>query len=797
MLIGKALRREEDLKFITGRGQYTDDMAMAGMVHAVFVHSPHAHARIKKIDKTKALKMPGVLAVLSDEDWQKEGLGALTTIHPVDYYDGRPMNLAPRPVFARGKVCYVGDNVACVVAETRFQALDAADAVEIDYEVLPSITDTEACLAPGAPIIHEQFGTNEAEEWRYGDKDKTEAALEASHHVTTLKLISNRITGNPMEPRTYLGDYDRARDFYTLTCSGQMPHWYKQWLCRDALFLPEHKVRVIAPDVGGGFGTKAFFYMEMPVVLWASRVVGRPVKWTPLRNETIATDSHARDHVTMGKMGFDKEGRITALHIETIACLGGYHNPFAAGIACMFYPATLTGQYKTPVAYVSVRGVYTNTAPVDAYRGSGRPEATFCNERLFDNGCREMGLDPIETRLKNYIQEHEYPWSTPIGRKWDSGNPPGLHAKLMKLANYKALQDEQKKFNADAAKTGLRMGIGMAAFVENSGSGPSRRNAKIKHWTGGYDTAMVRVHTDGKVTVYAASHSHGQGHDVTFRQIAADTLGLNMEDVALVEGDTERVPFGSGTWGSRSLSTAGMAIVEAGRRVIKKATRLAAHLLEAAESDVDYANGVFTVKGTDRRITFGKVALMAYSGYDYPEKGFELGLEETVFFDPIDLNYPTAQHLVVVIVEEDTGRVTLRDFFCVDDCGRIINPMVVEGQVHGGLAQGIGQAMMEHVVYDKKSGQLLSGTFMDYGMPRAPDMPNIGTDFQETLNPNNALGVKGGSETGTIGPPAAIGNALVDAFWDIGLRHVEMPYTPESVLNAILKAKGKRLLAAE
>jgi len=790
MYIGKALRREEDYRFLTGRGSYTGDIFLPGIVHAAFVHSPHAHARIKRIDKSAARAMPGVLAVLSDEEWQAEGLGVLPTVHPVDYYDGRPMNLAPRPVFASQAVCYVGDNVAVVIAETVAQALDAVEAVEVDYEPLPSIVDTARCLDADVPLVHEEFGTNEAEEWRLGDKAKTEAAFAKADHVTELTLVSNRITGNPMEMRNYLGHYDQARDQYTMWVSGQLPHWYRQWICRDALFLPEHKVRIVCPDVGGGFGTKAFFYMEMPVVLWASRIVGRPVRWTPQRNETMATDAHARDHVTKAKMAFDKEGRILGLDVETIACLGGYHNPFAAGIACMFYPATLTGMYKTPAAYVSVKGVYTNTAPIDAYRGSGRPEATFVNERLFENGARELGIDAAEMRLRNYIQEEDYPFDTPIGRTWDSGNPPGLHEKITKLADYWGLRSEQ----AELRKQGVRMGIGMAAFVENSGSGPSRRNALIKHWTGGYDSAMVRVHSDGKVTVFAGSHAHGQGHDITFRQVASDTLGLDIADISLVEGDTDRVPFGSGTWGSRSLSTAGMALVEAGRRIREKATTLAAHLLECAEQDLTYADATFSVRGTDRTISFGEVAAMAYAGYSYPQEGFELGLEETVFFDPISLNYPTAVHLVVVLVDQETGKVTLRDYYAVDDCGRIINPMIVEGQIHGGLAQGIGQALMEHVIYDQSNdGQLLTGSFMDYAMPRASDMPrNLGLVFQEIPCPSNALGVKGGSETGTIGPPAAIGNAVVDALWHLGVRHVAQPITPQRVWRAIQNAKPLR-----
>ena len=780
MLIGQALTRDEDVRLLRGQGNYVDDIELPGAAYAAFVHSPHAHARIKSIDTRAASELPGVLAVLTGADWQADELGVLPVVHPVDFYEGRPMNQAPRPVFAQDRVCYVGDNVACVIAETRFQAMDGAEAVVVDYEPLPAIVDTGRALEGDAVLVHQQFGTNEAQEWRLGDKENTEQAIAAAHHVTELTLISTRVAGAAMENRSYAANYDRVGDRYTLYVAGQMPHWYRQWIARDALFIPEHKVRVVVPDVGGGFGPKAFFYMEMPVVLWASKRLGRPVRWVAQRTESFATDTHGRDHVTQAKMAFDRDGRVLALHVETTACLGGYHNPFAAGIACMFYPGTLTGLYKTPAAYASVRGAYTNTAPVDAYRGSGRPEATFVNERLFENGARELGIDPLEMRRRNYVQGNDYPYQTPLGRTWDSGNPPGLHDKLVKLTAYDGLREEQGRLRGQ----GTRMGIGSAAFVETSGAGPSRRNAAMKHWTGGFETALIRVHSDAKVTVFTGSHSQGQGHDITFRQIAADTLGLPIVDIDYVEGDTNRIPAGCGTWASRSLSTGGMAIVEAGQRVIKKATRLAGHLLECAAQDIEYDAGTFTVRGTDRSISFEDIASMAYTGYDYPD-GFELGLEETVFFDPIEVNFPTGIHLATVVVDDETGRVTLANYYTVDDCGRVINPMIVEGQVHGGLGQGIGQAMVELIVYDGESGQLITGSFMDYGMPRAPDLPSFETDFQETLNPNNALGVKGGSESGTIGPPAAIGNAIVDALWDLGVRHVEMPYTPSNVRRAI------------
>jgi carbon-monoxide dehydrogenase large subunit len=786
MYIGKPLRRREDVKFLKGRGRYVDDIMPRDAACVAFVRSPHAHARITGLETAGAAAMPGVLRVLTAADWSAAGLGELTCVHPMPFSDGRPMNEALRPVFARDKVRHVGDVVAAVVAEDRDAALDGAEAVAVGYEVLPAVTDVARALDDDAPILHDAFGTNLVFEIERGDKAAVEAAFASAHHVTEMVLDSNRVAGSPMEPRSYVADHDPDRGELTLWATTQTPHYLKRWLANYTLFIPEHRIRVIAPDVGGGFGLKVHYAVEIPTVAWASMLLGRPAKWTATRSETLMSDAQARDHHTSARMAFDAEGRILALEADTIASLGAYLSNFAPSIPGNSYPQTITGLYTTPQAYLRVRGAYANTLPVDAYRGSGRPEATLVNERLAENGAREMGIDVTEIRRRNLIPAARFPYPTPGGRTYDSGDPPALFDKLIELADYDGLRAEQARLKHD----GVRMGIGLACFLDKSGTGQSANLASRGGLHGGYESAIVRIHSDGKATIFSGSHSHGQGHDITFCQVAADRLGIPIDDIALVEGDTAQVPYGNGTWGSRSLSVGGTAIYKACDLVIDKARRLAAHVLECAAADLGYADARFTVKGTDRAVSFADIADIAYHGARIPQDGSEEpGLEATVFHEPPDTNDPQAMHLVVVIVDAESGEVSLRDYFTADDCGVIVNPMIVEGQVHGGLAQGIGQAVMEHVVYDDAgSGQLLTGTFMDYAMPRAGDLPDVRCTFIETPAPSNPLGAKGGSETGTIGAPAAIGNAVVDALWDLGVRHVPLPITAHAVWRAIRTA---------
>jgi aerobic carbon-monoxide dehydrogenase large subunit len=723
MYVGQSLPRPEDFRFLTGRGNFVDDIKPPNCVYLAFLRSPHAHAKIVRIDPKAALACSGVLRILTAEDWTKAGLGKLVCVHPMPFTDGRPMREVLRPVLASGEVHHVGDVVAAVVAETRYQALDALEAIDVEYAPLPAAVKTGSAIDDGAPIVHEQFGTNQINEITRGDKTATAAAFAKAAHTVAMTLTSNRLAGSPLEPRSYVADYSPQTDQCTLWATTQVPHMLRRWICKYALFISEHKLRVISPDVGGGFGQKVNFCVEISTVVWMARELKRPVKWTSTRMDALLSDTQARDHVSKAEMAFDNDGKILGLKVDTIAALGAYLSNFAPSIPGNSYPQTITGLYQTPALDLRVRCVYTNTVPIDAYRGSGRPEATWVNERLLENGAREIGIDVVEMRKRNLLKPSQFPYKTPVGRTYDSGNPPLLLEKLIVLAKYQELRAEQKRLR----EKGVLMGIGIAAFLDKSGTGPSKQLSTRGGLHGGFESATVRVHSDGKVTLYSGSHSHGQGHSITFAAIAADRLGVPVEDVTVMQGDTDTVPYGNGTWGSRSASVGGSAIYRASEKIMVKATRLAAHLLEADVGEIIYGNGLFSVRGKNLSISFAEVADAAYHGARYPDDpGFEPGLEVTIFYDPPDLNDPEAMHLAVVEVDRGTGRVTVKQYFTVDDMGTIINPMIVEGQVQGGLAQGIGQAMMEHVIYDDE-GQLLSATFMDYAIPRASD--NAGSEI--------------------------------------------------------------------
>ena len=785
MYIGKALKRREDYRFLVGRGTFVDDVTMPDMTYAAYVRSPHAHAKIRGFGTDKARAMPGVLAVLTGQYWEDEGRGKGPVVWEITSRDGTPMKEARRSMLTADKVRYVGEAVAVVVAETLNKALDAAEAVEVDYEPLPAVVDTARALDPDVPLVHEEFGTNLCFDWEIGDEAAVEAGFAKAYHVTELVLINNRLSAGYIEPRAMMGHYDSVSEHYTLWTTSQGPHLARRWLAENSLLEPEHKIRVIAPDIGGGFGPKIFHYGEDPTILWAAKKVGRPVRWTSTRAESLAVDAHSRDHVTTCRMAFDEAGTILAIRADAIAAMGGYLSTWGPCIPSIFSYSMLPGTYTVPAAYGRVRGVYTHTAPTDAYRGAGRPETLYVVERLLENGAREMGIDVCEVRGRNLIRADQYPYTTVTGLTYDSGDPPGLLAKVKKLSGYDALRAEQAKLRED----GVLMGIGLCSFMDIAGSGPSKRIQEIGSRMGFWDMSSIRVHPTGKVTVFCGSQNHGQAHATTFAQVAADGLGLDIDDIEIVEGDTDKVPFGLGTFGSRSMSVNGAAIAVGAERVIEKGRTLAAHLLECAPGDIDYGEGQFAVTGTDRKLSFAEVANAAYYGADYPE-GFELGLEETVFYDPPDFNYPSAIHLAVVLVDPATGRVSLRDFSAVDDVGRIVNPMVLEGQIHGGLAQGIGQALTEHCVYDNQTGQYLSGTFMDYPIPKADHLPSFRTDNQVTLAPSHPLGIKGAGESGAIGAPAAVANAVVDALWHLGVRNIDMPITPTRVIEAIREAGG-------
>ncbi len=778
--VGQRLQRREDARFITGRGAFVDDLQFPDMAHVAFLRSPHASARILSLSTEVAACLPGVLKIVTAQDWAQAGLGELTCVHPMNFSDGRPMNEMLRPPFAVDRVCHVGDVVAAVVALTSHAALDALEAIAIDYEALPSVTQTGHALDDDAALVHPHFGTNLVTQVLKGDQAATQAAFEKAAHVTELTLVSSRIMGSPLEPHSFVAHHDTASDETTLWATNQMPHMLRQWICQQTLHIPEHKLRVIAPDVGGSFGSKGSFLPEVSTVVWMARLLRRPMKWTATRSEDFLTQTHGRDHVTHARMAFDKDGLILGMEVDTIAALGAYLSNFAPSIPGNSYPQTITGFYRTPALSMRVRCVYTNTVPVGPYRGSGRPEAALVNERLIENAAREMGIDPVELRRRNLIRPEQFPYKTPVGRVYDGADPPRMLARVLEMAGYAKLREEQQLLR----QQGRLLGIGLAGFFEKSGSGPSINLARSGAHHGGFETATVRVHSDGKATLFVGTHNHGQGHEITYSAIAADQLGIGVDDIAVVEGDTGRVPFGNGTWGSRSISVGGAAIHRACHGVMTKARAIAAHDLGCDDQALTYEAGSFGTAGSNRTITFAEVATLASRSFNLPA-GMEPNLECTVAHEPPDSNDPSAMHLVVIEIDTETGVIRIRNYYTVDDCGVVINPMIVEGQVQGGLAQGIGQALMEHAFYEPSSGQFISGTFLDYAMPRAEDMPPLAMDFISTPAPSNPLGAKGGSETGTIGAPAAISNAVVDALWHLGVRNAPLPLTPATVWHAI------------
>jgi len=773
--IGKPLVRREDERFLTGRGQYTDDVVLPRQTYAYFLRSPYAHARIRGIDTTAALKSPGVVAIFTGKDVADSKIGGLPCGWLIHSRDGSPMKEPPHPIIAHDKVLHVGDQVALVVAETAIQAKDAAEAIVVDYEELPAVIDTAS--ADRAPVaLHEAAPDNVCYTWGHGDEAAVEAAFAKAAHVTRLRFENNRLIPNAMEPRAANASYTRHDDSYTLYVANQNPHVERLLMAAFVLGLPESKLRVIAPDVGGGFGSKIFLYAEETALVWASKRVGRPIKWTAERSESFLTDAHGRDHVTTAELATDAQGHFTAMRVNTTANLGAYLSTFASSVPTILYATLLAGQYKTPAIFCQVKAVFTNTAPVDAYRGAGRPEATYVVERLVEQTARELKVDPAELRRRNFIRQ--FPYATPVGLTYDTGDYEATLAKAQKLADVAGFPARK----AESARHGKLRGLGYSCYIEACGLAPSNIAGALGARAGLFEAGEVRVHPTGTVTVFTGSHSHGQGHETTFAQVVAGRLGIPVENVEIVHGDTGRVPFGMGTYGSRSLSVGGTAIVKAVDKVIAKGRKIAAHLLEAADTDIVFENGEFKVAGTDRKIPFAQVALTAYVPHNYPLETLEPGLNENAFYDPTNFTYPAGSYVCEVEVDPETGVVSIESFTAVDDFGNIVNPMVVEGQVHGGLAQGIGQALLEAAVYDKESGQLLSGSYLDYAMPRSSDLPNFTVDTCVTPCTHNPLGVKGCGEAGAIGSPPALINAITDA---IGVRDLAMPATPERVWRAI------------
>ncbi len=777
--IGESLRRKEDYRFLTGAGNYTDDINLANQRVAVFVRSPHAHAVVKSVNVSKAEAMPGVTKVFTGKDVEGK-MGGLPCGWLITSTDGTPMKEPPHPILAQGKVRYVGDHVAMVVADTLEQAKNAAEAVEVDYDVLSAVVGVSD--AAKATALHDAAPDNHCYKWAIGDKGQVDAVFAKAAHITKLDLTNNRLVPNAMEPRAAIGSYNRASDEYTLYVSNQNPHVERLLMTAFVLGLPEHKVRVIAPDVGGGFGSKIYLYAEDVALTWAAKQLNCSIKWVCDRSEAFLSDAHGRDHVSHAEMAMDKDGKFLAMRVHTDANMGAYLSTFSTAVPTILYATLLAGQYTCPQIYVEVDAWFTNTAPVDAYRGAGRPEATYLLERLVSRCGWELGLSQDEIRKRNFITS--WPYQTPVALQYDVGDYRGCMDKAEKLADVAGFAARRK---ASEAK-GLKRGIGYSSYIEACGIAPSNIAGALGARAGLFECGEIRVHPTGSVTVFTGSHSHGQGHETTFAQVVAARLGIPVENVDVVHGDTGRVPFGMGTYGSRSISVGGAAIMKALDKIETKAKKIAAHLMEASDADIEFANGEFTVKGTDKKVAFGQVSLAAYVPHNYPLDKLEPGLNETAFYDPTNFTFPAGTYICEVEIDPATGVTRVDKFTAVDDFGTIINPMIVEGQVHGGLVQGIGQALMENCVYDKETGQLLTGSFMDYTMPRADDFPNFTLDTICTPCTHNPLGTKGCGEAGAIGSPPAVINAVLDALHGLGVKEFNMPASPNRVWDAIQSA---------
>jgi carbon-monoxide dehydrogenase large subunit len=783
--IGAPLRRVEDRRLLLGRGRFVADIALPGALACALVRSPHAHARIRAIDTSAALGAPGVVAVFTGADMAADGMAPMRPMWAVRSRDGSPMAEPPRFALAREEVRHVGEPVVLVVAETLLQAADAAERIAVDYEPLPTVSDVRAAYAPGAPQLHRSAPGNVCFRWARGDEAAVRAAFRSPAHVVAIDVVNNRLVGAAIEPRAVIASAEPGNGKLTLYTSTQAPHHIRRQVT-EQLGIPESALRVISPDVGGGFGYKGKLYPEEGIIAWAARRLGRPVRWVASRAESFVADNQARDHFTHAELALDADGRFLALHVNTLANLGAYVSTFGAAIPSAIYSGLFAGGYRTPAIFVEVTGVFTNTTPTDAFRGAGRPEACYVLERLADAAAKSLALDRAEVRRRNLIPPSAMPYKTPIGPTYDCGDFPKIFARALEVAGY----DQFAKRRADAARRGRLRGIGMACYVESSGVAPSRFAGMNGARVGFYEAASIRVEPDGAVRAMLGTHNHGQGHATTLAQILASKLGVAIESVEVVEGDTDAVPHGTGTFGSRSIAVGGCALDRAGDKIVAKGKLIAGHLLEAAADDVDFAYGAFVVAGTDRRVSFAEVARAAYVPHNYPLETVEPGLQETAVYDPPSFAFSNGAHICELEIDPDTGRIELVGFWAVDDVGTIINPMIVEGQIHGGLAQGLGQALLEHCAYDG-SGQLVSGSFMDYAVPRADDLPAFTTECDESQPcTHNPLGAKGCGEAGSIGSPAAVMSAALDALAAVGVTDLAMPLTAEQVWQRIREAQG-------
>jgi carbon-monoxide dehydrogenase large subunit len=782
-MVGQAIKRREDPRLITGQGTFLDDIKLPGMTHACVLRSPYAHAKIKSIDTSKAKAHPGVVAVFTGEDMLD--LNPL----PCAWQAGRVKNNVNTPrVLAVGEVHFAGDPVALVIAEDRYIARDACDLIEVEYEPLPVVVDAKKATEPGAPQLHENAPNNIVMEWEAGDKAKADAAVAAAEVVVREQIINQRLIPTPMETRGAVARYEPATGEFTLWTTSQAPHVLRLLLTAFVFGIPETKLRVISPDIGGGFGQKIFCYNDGAFTMWAARKIGRPVKFVEDRSENYKYSTHGRDHITDVELAGNRDGTITGLRVTTYANLGAYLSTVAPGIPTTLYGRIITGVYRIPAAYVKVYGVYTNTAMVDAYRGAGRPEASYLIERMVDRFAAEIGMDPADVRRKNFIPPDAFPYDNGLGLlPYDSGNYEAALNKALEIVGYADFRKEQE----EARKQGRYLGLGISSYVEICGIAPSKWiGLPGEGWGAGlWESANVRVHLTGKVVVTTGSLPHGQGVETTFAQIVADELGVPYDDIVIEHSDTLGTPFGYGTYGSRSLAVGGTAVYRSVAKIKEKAKKIAAHMLEANPDDMVYENGRVYVKGSpDRAKTLGEIALQASVAYDLPE-GMEPFLDETSYYDPPNCTFPFGTHIAIVEVDPDTGIVDLKRYVAVDDCGNVINPLIVDGQIHGGIAQGIAQALYERAVYDE-NGQLVTGTLMDYAVPAAHMLPPYETARTVTPSPVNPMGVKGAGEAGTIASAQAVMNAVIDALSPFGVKHMQMPATPENVWKAIHAAQS-------
>ena len=778
--IGQPLTRKEDERFLRGRGRFVADIVVPNQHHVAFVRSPHGHAEIIAIDVTEAARMPGVVACLTGMDMAADGVLPMPCMWIMEDSDGSRMTVPERWPLARSRVRHVGEAVALIVAETEAQAGDAALEVRTEYRPLPAVTDAGAALEDGAPLLHPEVAGNRLFSWGRGDADRTAAAIATADHVVELELVNNRLACGAIEARACLALHDPVSDVTILHDATQAPHLIRRSVC-EALSLPTHKLRVVAPDVGGGFGTKGKHYPEETILVWAARRLGVPLRWISSRSEAFCSDTQARDHHTRARLGIDADGRFLGLYVATTANVGAYVSTFGAAIPGAIYTALLAGIYGTPAIRIDVTAALTNTVPVDAYRGAGRPEACYVLERLADETARLLGIDRVEVRRRNLIPADGMPYATPIGPTYDCGDFPGILDALLEAGDWQGFAERRD----ESARRNRLRGIGIALFVETSGVAPSRLAGMLGARVGFFESAEIRVAGDGSVQVLAGTHNHGQGHETTYAQIVAERLGLPYSTVEVIEGDTGVVQMGTGTFGSRSIAVGGSAIAAAADKIIAKGRLIAADLLEADPEDLLFDRGMYTVVGTDRQLSLRSIAAAANVAHTLPA-GLEPGLNENAFYDPPNFAYSNGGHLCEIDIDAETGVIEIMSYLTVDDIGTVINPLIVEGQVHGGLAQGIGQSMTEHCRYDPRSGQLISGSFLDYCMPRADDLVSFEGRLDESQPcTHNPLGAKGCGESGSIGSPAALVGAALDALGPVGVTDLDMPLTPETVWKAI------------